>query len=92
MPEPPASFHPSPTDTYMSNKQNQAGRAGQANQGDQADKAAAKPKASYKVKSPLEHDGERFEIGDEVALTEFEAKPLLGHTVEPLEAPKTEQA
>ncbi|MGE0671965.1 MAG: hypothetical protein AB7O64_02810 [Methylibium sp.] len=36
----------------------------------------------YTVKSPLDHDGKRYAIGKSVELTEEEAEPLLGHTVE----------
>lgn len=39
------------------------------------------PKALYVVISALEHDGERYEEGAEIELTETQAKPLLGHTV-----------
>jgi hypothetical protein len=34
-------------------------------------------KKSYVVKTPVEHDAERFEIGTEIALTEKQAAPLL---------------
>lgn len=40
-------------------------------------------KNRYVVKSPLEHNQEKFNIGDTVQLTEKEAAPLLGHTVLP---------
>lgn len=45
--------------------------------------AAAPATGTYKVVSPLEHDGELYAVGDEVALTEAQAAPLLGHTVAP---------
>jgi hypothetical protein len=32
---------------------------------------------TYNVKTPLEHDGEHFEPGDEVALADKHADPLL---------------
>lgn len=41
----------------------------------------------YTVKSPLDHDQERFEIGAEIELSEKDAAPLLGHTVELKVAP-----
>lgn len=41
----------------------------------------------YIVKSPLEHDLARFEIGAEIELSEKDAAPLLGHTVELKAAP-----
>ena len=60
--------------------------------------AAAKPKAAakltkrepgdvkpYEVVSPLDHDGERYAIGDQVELSDLHAAPLLGHTVKPLD-------
>lgn len=40
----------------------------------------------YTVKSPLDHDGKRYAIGQAVELTEEEAESLLGHTVEPAPA------
>jgi hypothetical protein len=35
----------------------------------------------YKVLGMLHHDGEAYEEGSEVELTEKQAAPLLGHTV-----------
>lgn len=32
---------------------------------------------TYRVKTPIEHDGERFEIGSEISLAEKHAAPLL---------------
>lgn len=46
-------------------------------------KAAAQPKADktnkkkYEVASPVDHDGERFEIGEPIELSDFDAAPLL---------------
>lgn len=56
----------------------------------QADQA----KATFNVISPLVHGvlvkdkpvETRYEIGDQVELTEAEAAPLLGHTVEAVKA------
>jgi len=39
-------------------------------------------KATYTVISPLNHDKEHYAPGDPVELTEAQARPLLGHTVE----------
>lgn len=36
------------------------------------------PTTDYEVLSPLEHDGDRYEIGATVALTAAQAAPLLG--------------
>lgn len=47
---------------------------------------AAAPATSttvYEVTSPLNHDGDVYAIGDQVELTEAQAAPLLGHTVQP---------
>lgn len=43
-------------------------------------------KAVYIVISPLSHDLVEYVIGDEVALADAEAAPLLGHTVRLLTA------
>lgn len=40
--------------------------------------------AFYRVVSPLNHDGERYQVGAEVQLSADQAAPLLGHTVQPL--------
>ena len=40
----------------------------------------------YEVVSILDHDGERYEVGDQVSLTPKQADSLLGHTVKPLKA------
>lgn len=44
-------------------------------------------KASYEVTSPLEHDGDRYEVGSTVELTPAQAEPLLGNTVKPKAGP-----
>lgn len=49
-------------------------------------KKADQAKSTYRVISPLDHDQERYAIGDDVELTEDLAKPLLGHTVVPKNA------
>lgn len=43
-------------------------------------------KATYEVVAKLRHDGEDYEAGDTVDLTENQAKLLLGHTVNPEKA------
>lgn len=40
------------------------------------------PTAPFIVVSPLEHDGELYVIGETVELTEKQAEPLFGHTVQ----------
>lgn len=46
----------------------------------------ADAKAKYLVKSPLDHNGKRYEIGKTVDLTDDEAEPLLPiDVVEPAE-------
>lgn len=47
--------------------------------------AAAPTTSTYTVISPLEHDLELYAVGKEVELTEAQAAPLLGHTVQPLD-------
>lgn len=37
----------------------------------------------YRVVSPLDHDQQPYAIGAELELTEVQAEPLLGHTVQP---------
>ncbi len=49
------------------------------------------PKAVYTVLSPLQHDLEDYAVGGEVELTEAQAAPLLGHTVQPKAAPAAKQ-
>ena len=45
---------------------------------------------TFDVISPLDHDQERYEPGEQVELTEAQAAPLLGHTVKPVaEKPAT---
>lgn len=44
------------------------------------------PKVLYEVVSPLSHDGVAFAVGEGVELTEAQAAPLLGHTVQPIAA------
>lgn len=46
-----------------------------------ADKAPAGATATYEVVSRLDFNGETFEAGTTVELTQKEAEPLLGHTV-----------
>jgi len=46
----------------------------------------------YRVVSPLLHDGEGYQPGDEVALTEGEAAPLLAANVVEAPAPASEKA
>lgn len=46
-----------------------------------AAKAKGPDALAHEVLSPLEHDGVRYAIGDVLALTEAQARPLLGHTV-----------
>lgn len=46
-----------------------------------AAQAAEVRRQLYRVLSPLDHDGKRRQVGAELALTEDEAAPLLGHTV-----------
>ena len=48
--------------------------------------AAAAPTETkvYKVISPLDHDGEHYDINDPVELTELQAAPLLGSVVTPV--------
>lgn len=46
-----------------------------------AAKAKGPDALDHEVLSPLEHDGVRYAIGDVLALTEAQARPLLGHTV-----------
>ncbi len=53
------------------------GTGGASAQTDKADKV----ERPYTVISPLQYDGDRYEIGDEVALTDKVAKDLIGHTV-----------
>jgi hypothetical protein len=48
-------------------------------------------KADYRVKSPLHHDGELYEIGEKVTLTERQASRLPAGAVEPLEAKAAEK-
>lgn len=48
--------------------------------------AAEPKKTAYIVISPLSHDLVEYAVGDDVDLTEVEAKPLLGHTVRLLTA------
>lgn len=43
-------------------------------------------RATYDVVAQLRFDGEDYADGDTVVLTESEAKPLLGHTVNPQKA------
>ncbi|HEY1505753.1 MAG TPA: hypothetical protein VGF92_15720 [Stellaceae bacterium] len=40
------------------------------------------PKGEYPVLSPLHHDGELYDVGDKVTLTERQAKALPEGTVE----------
>ena len=46
-------------------------------------KSAPQPKAdktnkkSYEVVSPVDHDNERFEAGESIELSDFDAQPLL---------------
>ena len=35
----------------------------------------------YKVVSPLDHDGEHYDINDQIELTELQAAPLRGSVV-----------
>lgn len=53
--------------------------------------AAAGPTATFKVLSPLSHDGEDYAIGDQVELTEAQALALGPQVVEPVltEKPKS---
>lgn len=48
-----------------------------------AKKAGAAPASTstYRVISPLDHDGELYAVGDDVALTDAQAASLIGHTV-----------
>ncbi len=46
----------------------------------------------YRVASPLLHDGKGYQPGDEVALTEDEAAPLLAANVVEAPAPASEEA
>ncbi len=43
------------------------------------------PTTDYEVISPLSHDLEDYAIGDTVALTDDQAKPLLGRAVKAIE-------
>jgi hypothetical protein len=47
----------------------------------QSDAKAEKTEKPYEVISRLDYDGERYEAGDEVMLTDKVAKDLIGHTV-----------
>lgn len=44
--------------------------------------AAEGPTAVYEVTSPLKHDGVDYAVGEGIELTEAQAAPLLGHTVQ----------
>jgi len=45
-------------------------------------KAAGGDAVSYRVISPLSHDGVLYEIDESIELTEQQAAPLLGHTLQ----------
>lgn len=49
-------------------------------------------KQKYRVVSPLLHDGKGYQPGDEVALTEDEARPLLAANVVEVPASAPEEA
>lgn len=51
-------------------------------------KAGAAPTKTYKVISALEHDNVAYAVGEPVDMTEEQAKPLLGNT---LEAPAADE-
>jgi hypothetical protein len=47
-----------------------------------AGQPVVEPRLAYRVLSPLDHDGKRRAVGAELQLTQSQAAPLLGHTVE----------
>lgn len=57
-----------------------------------ATKAAAAATKKYIVISQLEHDGETYGVGEPVEMTEEQAKPLLGNTLQAVAEAAEEKA